>query len=164
VFDALSRQAVVERKSNKEDMKLDLDAAQAAMRSKMKRLAGRLASKPKSPKTRLLTPARAVRIFLAQELKRARRLNRRKHKAHRWYLALKRSKKKLTQEVDAELRALLVSFREMNAAMRESRDALRGALNTYDRQSRQFQMGYALGLEHAELKQQTKTEGTNAKQ
>jgi hypothetical protein len=136
-----------------------LAQAQEQMRQKHERL-----PKPKPLKPKPLTPARALRIFIAQELKKARALNRRKNEAHQQYLAWKRSKKKLTREVDAELRALLVSFREMNAAMRESRNALRGALNTYDRQSRQFQLGYALGLEHAELKQQTKTEGTNAKQ
>lgn len=122
---------------------------QMEMRLKMEQVSR---SGPEPPKRKLLTSQQAVRIFIRQELKKARRLNRRKHEAHRQYLALKRSKKKLTQEVGAELRSLLVSFREMNAAMRESRDALRGALNTYERQSRQFQLGYALGLEHSEIK------------
>ena len=133
----------------KEDMKLDLDAAQAAMRSKMERLAEQPASRTKPSKP--LTPARAVRIFIAQELRRAYGIRRRKRRERLRYLQLKRDKRKVTKALLTEMRTMLRTFAELNAAMAESRDALRGALRTYDRKSKQFQMGYELGKEQTAI-------------
>jgi hypothetical protein len=124
---------------------------QNEMRSKMERLARRLASKPKPPKPKPLTPARAVRIFLAQELRKAYVIRRKKRQAHLRYFELKRSKKKLTKALLAEMRTMLREFGLLNAEMKTCRDALRGALRTHDHLAKQFQMGYELGKEQTEI-------------
>lgn len=130
---------------------MKLEERQAQMRSKNERQK----LKPKPPRSpRAVTPQRAIKIFLAQELRKAYVIRRKKRQAHLRYLELKRSKKKVTKALLAETREMLRTFRELNLAMAESRDALRGALRTFDRQSKQFQMGYELAKEHRQIKMQ----------
>lgn len=137
-------------------MKLDLDAAQAAMRSKMER---RRHSKTKTqPEPSIRTASAELRMFITKELRAARRLNLKKHLAHQAYLRYKAKNKKLTREVKVELRAMLKVWREMNRAMQECRDQLRGALQTHDRRSKQFAMGYELGKEYAAIQLKEKHE------
>jgi hypothetical protein len=134
----------------------DLEAAQAAMRSKMER---RRHSKTKTqPEPSIRTASAELRMFITQEIRTALRLNRKKHLAHQAYLKYKAKNKKLTREVKAELRAMLKVWREMNRAMRECRDALAGHLQTYDRKSKQFALGFELGKEWAAIK--VKEKGT----
>jgi hypothetical protein len=133
-------------------MKLDLDKRQAAMRAKTERTRQQPRRRAEVP----LTASQELRVFITQGLRTARRLNRKKHLAHQAYLRYKAKNKKLTKDIKAELRTMLKTWRELNLAMAECRDQLRGALVTHDRKSKQFAMGYELGKEMAELKQEEK--------
>ena len=91
------------------------------------------------------------RMTVRQTLRIARQLRKKKHRDHKRYLALRRNKKVLTNAVRDELRALLVSFREMSAECRAARDGLRGVRTTAEQRSAAFQNGYRLGIEHAKI-------------
>jgi hypothetical protein len=95
-----------------------------------------------------------VRITLKQVLKRARALRLKKASSHRRYLLLKKSKKVLTRGVQEELRQLLIEFRALSVEMKAAKDTLRGIRATREEQSRYFQDGYRLGIEHAALQRQ----------
>lgn len=97
--------------------------------------------------------AQAVRLSLKAALKKARALRKKKHADHRVYLNLKREKKKLTRALRAEFQAALASWRALGTAMREAEREIKGLIADSDRRSRQFQLGFKVGQEYAQVQQ-----------
>jgi hypothetical protein len=89
-----------------------------------------------------------------QTLRLAKQLRKRKHRDHKRYLALKKERKVLTRAVAQELRSLLVSFREMNSAMKDVTADLHGVRDTNAQKSRHSLLGLAAGREEGLMKKQ----------